>query len=127
MTVSHIAIWTLDIEKSKSFYCDWFGAKAGSLYANENTGFKSYFLEFGDKHCRLELMSTPELKEMDPKRVFGLAHFAIATGSQEKVDSLTKALKDHEFEVISEPRTTGDGYYESVIADPDGNFVEITV
>jgi lactoylglutathione lyase len=126
MTVSHIAIWTLDIEKSKSFYCGWFGAKAGSLYANDTTGFKSYFLDFGDS-CKLELMSTPELVDMDPKRVFGLAHFAIATGSAEKVDSLTKALRDQEFEVISEPRTTGDGYYESVIADPDGNFVEITV
>jgi lactoylglutathione lyase len=127
MIVSHIAIWTLDTEKSKSFYCTWFEARAGSLYVNEETGFTSYFLEFGDNPCRLELMSTPELINMDPKRIFGLAHFAISTGSKQNVNAITKKLKDFNIEIISEPRTTGDGYYESVIADPDGNFVEITV
>lgn len=57
----------------------------------------------------------------------GLIHFAISVGSKEMVDNLTAKLRNDGFEIIGEPRTTGDGYYESVILDPDKNRIEITM
>jgi lactoylglutathione lyase len=55
-----------------------------------------------------------------------LIHLAFSTGSKEKVDALTERLRNDGFEIIGAPRTTGDGYYESVILDPENNIIEIT-
>ena len=57
----------------------------------------------------------------------GLIHFAISVGSKKEVDELKEALRDDGYRVVGEPRTTGDGYYESVVLDPDGNRIEITI
>ena len=65
-----------------------------------------------------------ELEKAGP--FFGLTHFAISVGSRERVDELTEAIRSAGYEITGEPRTTGDGYYESVITDPEGNLVEIT-
>jgi len=126
--IEHLAIWTLNLEKLKDFYVNFFNAKAGNIYINEKTGFKSYFLEFDDG-CRLEIMEKPTVNRQKntDKEVTGLAHFAISVGSKKAVDELTYKLRNSGFKILSEPRTTGDGYYESVIADPDGNRIEITV
>ena len=57
----------------------------------------------------------------------GYAHIAFSVGSREKVDALTERLRSDGFKVVSGPRTTGDGYYESCIVVIEGNQIEITV
>ena len=129
MKIEHIAIWTHDLEKLKSFYERYFNAKAGEKYTNPQKKFESYFLSF-DTGCRLELMkmpSVPDSKNDIYQQFIGLIHFAVSTGSKEKVDQLTTELKHDGYEILDGPRTTGDGYYESVVLDPDGNRVEITI
>jgi lactoylglutathione lyase len=118
--IEHVALWTDDLERSRAWYERWLGGRAGELYVNETRGFSSYFVEF-DGGARLELMRMPG-------QDLGLrAHVAFALGSRERVDSLTEELRAAGVAVLDEPRTTGDGYYESVVADPDGNRVELTV
>jgi lactoylglutathione lyase len=118
--IEHVALWTDDLERLRAWYERWLGARAGGLYLNDANGFSSYFLEF-DGGPRLELMRMPEQE-------LGLrAHVAFSLGSRERVDSLTEELRAAGVPVLSEPRTTGDGYYESVVADPDGNRLELTV
>jgi len=128
MRIEHIALWTQDLERFKRFYVDYFGAVAGSGYVNPAKGFASCFLSFGDG-ARIEAMTTSML---DPVAVepgaqrMGLTHFAVSLGSEEAVDELTQRLKADGYPVLDGPRRTGDGYYESVVLDPDGNRVEIT-
>lgn len=128
MRVEHIAIWTKKLEKMRDFYIRYFGAKAGPMYENVKTGFKSYFLSF-DEGCRLEIMQKASISEYDndDRDMVGFSHFAISVGSKSEVEALTNRMRSEGYRVLSEPRTTGDGYYESVISDPDGNRVEITV
>jgi lactoylglutathione lyase len=127
MRISHIAMYVQDLEVVKEFYIRFFGAKAGELYHNPKTGLKSYFLSFDDG-ARLEIMNKPEMLD-SPKELArtGYAHIAFSVGSKEKVDALTIELKTDGYEVISGPRTTGDGYYESCIVAIEGNQIEITV
>lgn len=126
-SIEHVALWTKDLERMKAFYSQFFGAEAGQKYINEKRGFESYFLTF-QSGARLEIMALPSLRSRtnDGPRA-GYAHIAIAVGSREEVDSLTSRLSSHGYSVVSGPRQTGDGYYESVVLDPDGNEVEITV
>ncbi len=129
MKIEHIAIWVNNLEKMKAFYENHFGAKAGAKYHNPKKNFTSYFLSF-ESGCRLELMHKPEIPENQNNVVsenMGLIHFAISMGSKEKVDSLTNELRTLGFEILGEPRTTGDGYYESVVLDPENNRIEITI
>ena len=125
MTINHIAIWTKDIEKLKDFYTKFFDCTASNKYENKNTNFTSYFLEFS-KGTKLELINIPQLIERSNNTI-GLAHFAVSVGSKDDVDKLTYKLKNEGFKIESEPRNTGDGYYESVIIDPEGNKIEITI
>jgi lactoylglutathione lyase len=126
MKIEHLAIWAQDLEKMKSFYRKYFGAEASPKYFNGEKNFESYFLHFNEG-CRIELMRIPHVNESAKKEMLGFAHIAIAVGGKELVDSLTQKLKSDGFKVVSEPRTTGDGYYESVILDPEGNRIEITI
>jgi len=126
MKIEHLAIWVQDLEKMKSFYCRYFGAQASPKYFNANKNFESYFLHFKEG-CRIELMRIAHVKEFSNKEMLGLAHIALSVGTIELVDSLTQKLKSEGFPVIGDPRTTGDGYYESVILDPEGNRIEITL
>jgi lactoylglutathione lyase len=129
MRIEHVAIWTQDLQALKEFYCKWFQAESGPKYANEVMGFESYFLTF-PSGARLELMRTGLEVEQTPeptKSPAGYAHIAFSTGSEIKVDFLTEQLREAGYTVFDEPRRTGDGYYESVVLDPDGNRVEITV
>lgn len=125
MKIEHTAIYVSDLERSRDFFIKYFGAVSNKLYHNEKTGFRSYFLSF-DGGARLEIMHRPEITEKTASPKFGYAHIAFSVGSRKKVDELTGRFRADGFHIISEPRTTGDGYYESCIADFDGNHIEIT-
>jgi lactoylglutathione lyase len=129
MYIHHLAIWTQDLERLKSFYETYFEAKAGDKYTNPAKRFESYFLTF-DSGSKLELMYLPGMLDRhgDPQaHLSGYAHLSIATGSEEQVDRLTARLLNDGYPLVEGPRRTGDGYYESLVLDPDGNRVEITV
>ena len=73
-------------------------------------------------------MNKPEAKDSGAELArTGFIHGAFSVGSKEKVDELTRWLREDGYQVISGPRTTGDGYYESCILDGEGNQIEITV
>lgn len=129
MSLHHVAIWTHALEPLRAFYETYFSARSGPKYTNPSTGFESYFLTLGSG-AKLEIMTRPGIPQTrdDPLAQFtGLIHIALSVGSREAVDALTTRLEQDGFRVVSAPRTTGDGYYESVVLDPDGNRVEITV
>jgi len=129
MKIEHIAIWTNQLEEMKSFYTSFFCAVPNEKYHNPVKNFHSYFLSF-ESGARLELMQMPDIpgnKNDVMEQNIGLIHFAVSTGSKEQVDALTEAIRLAGYPVIGEPRRTGDGYYESVILDPDGNRVELTI
>ncbi len=126
MKITHIALYTNDLVRSRTFYETYFGGTAGALYHNPKTGLQTYFLSFADG-ARLELMTRPQLKPAADGLCVGWAHLAFSAGSRERVDALTEQLRTDGYSVVSGPRVTGDGYYESCILDPDGNTVEITV
>lgn len=127
MRIEHIAIWSPDIERLKQFYIAYFGAISTDLYKNKKTGFTSYFLTFKEG-TRLEIMNKEEIlpiKQLD-KEQMGYCHLAMSVGTESEVIRLTNSLREDGYRIIGEPRTTGDGYFESVVADPDGNRIELT-
>jgi lactoylglutathione lyase len=129
MKIEHLAIWTTELEAMKAFYIRFFDALPNKKYFNPNKQFSSYFLSFSDG-ARLELMQMPGIPGNSNdiiKQYTGLIHFAISTGSKEKVETLTEAIRQAGYAVIGEPRWTGDGYYESVVTDPENNRIEITI
>lgn len=126
VAITHIALYTKDLEKSRNFYVTYFNGNCSELYKNKS-GFSSYFVSF-DSGVRLEIMNHVELETrpvMD--KVNGLSHIAFSVGSEENVLALTERIVADGYELYSPPRQTGDGYFESCVADPDGNRVEITV
>jgi lactoylglutathione lyase len=130
MMIEHVAIWTNQLEELREFYEAYFSALAGEKYTNEKKGFESYFFTFPSGGTRLELMRVPTLS--DSRTVtqaphIGYVHLAISLGTQERVDALTSRLRSAGIIILDGPRYTGDGYYESVVLDPDGNRVEITI
>lgn len=127
MKIEHIAMYVNDLEAAKNFFVKYFGAAADNCYHNTKTDFRSYFLSF-DEGARLEIMNRPQMKDdiKDPYRT-GFIHIAFSLGSAEKVNALTEKMQSDGYEVISKPRTTGDGYYESCIVDLEGNQIELTV
>ncbi len=125
MKIEHMALYVTDLETMKKFYELYFSAKSNDKYHNPTTGLETYFLSF-DEGSRLELMTRPDMVAQE-KPLFrtGITHLAFSTGSKESVDKLTQRLKNDGYEIISGPRTTGDGYYESCVLDPEGNQIEI--
>ena len=124
--IEHIAMYVNDLERAKDFFTKYFNATADAGYLNKTTGFRSYFLSFEDG-TRLEIMNQSDL--VDNEKVLlriGYVHIAFRVGSRASVDTLTERLKYDGYQVISGPRTTGDGYYESCIRGIEGNLIEIT-
>ena len=127
MKIEHIAMYVNDLESARDFFVQYFGGRANDGYHNRTTDFRSYFISFDDG-ARLEIMKKPDM--MDDRKVLnrtGYIHIAFSVGSWENVDELTKKLQDDGYTVISGPRTTGDGYYESGVVAIEDNQVEITV
>lgn len=125
MGINHIALYVNDLERMRTFYEKYFDAKSNKMYHNQKTGLKTYFLEFNNG-CRLEIMTKDNLtnskKELNDT---GYIHIAFSVGGKDKVNELTKRLENDGYEIISQPRMTGDGYYESCIIDPENNQIEI--
>jgi len=128
MKIEHLAIWVKDIEMMRRFYMTYFNMGSNEKYENTSKQFSSYFLSFEGAETSIELMHNPNiLKAMTDSGVeMGLTHFAISVGSKNNVDALTARLRTDGYSIVGEPRTTGDGYYESVVLDCEGNRIEIT-
>ena len=136
MRIEHIAIWVQDIDKVCEFYRKYFGGNIHPLYHNPTKQFTSRFVTFEDG-ARLEIMHRPDIcqnnyvgtltESMFHVDHLGFAHLSFSVGSKEKVDLLTKEMSNDGITIVGEPRTTGDGYYESVVLDPEGNHIEITI
>ncbi|MCG8700304.1 MAG: SemiSWEET transporter [Bacteroidales bacterium] len=122
-SINHVAIWVNDIELVKNFYLAFLDAKASALYTNSSKNFCSYFVTF-TSGPKLELMSTIT---GSTNKSGCSGHFALSVGSKQKVDELVETCRGKGVVVVGEPRVTGDGFYEAVIADPEGNKIEITV
>ncbi len=127
MRIEHIAMYVNDLEATRDFFIKYFDATSNDGYHNKTTGFQSYFLSFDDG-ARLEIMKKPVMEDGAKDLVrTGYIHIAFSLGSKEAVDVLTERMKQDGYEVVSGPRTTGDGYYESCIVGLEGNQIEITV
>lgn len=126
MRIEHIAMYVSDLESTKDFFIRFFGASSNAKYHNPKTGLQTYFLTFED-NTRLEIMTRPDMVSSEKSLMqTGYIHLAFTVGSKEKVDELTRKLEEAGYKVLSGPRTTGDGYYESCILGPEGNQIEIT-
>ena len=127
MKIEHIAMYVCDLERARDFFVKHLDGKSNSGYHNQKTGFRSYFISF-DNGARLEIMTKPEMADSEKAlNRTGYAHIAFSLGSKEKVDQMTEKLKNDGFSVLSGPRTTGDGYYESCIVAVEENQIELTV
>ncbi|MCW1939982.1 VOC family protein [Bacillus anthracis] len=126
MKIEHVAIWVNDLEEMRDFYKQYFNGEENSLYHNPKKQFESYFITF-EGGARLELMKQVGIDDALQTQTIGYAHIAFSVGSKEKVNELTNTLREAGYPVVNGPRTTGDGYYESVVSDPEGNQIEITI
>jgi lactoylglutathione lyase len=129
MNIHHVAIWSKNIEELSTFYNKYFNAIVGQRYVNIKKGFNSYFLKFenGTSLELMEMKSIPENKNNIDEQYLGIIHIAISVGSKENVDKKTEQLRNDGYQIVSEPRWTGDGYYESCIFDSEKNRIEVTI
>lgn len=127
MRIEHIAMYVNDLEGAREFFLRYLGAVSNEGYYNVRTDFRSYFLSFADG-ARLELMQRPGMEdEHKGLNRTGFIHLAFSLGSREAVDALSARLKQDGYELLSGPRVTGDGYYESCFRVFEGNQIELTV
>ena len=116
-----------ELETARDFFVKYLGGESNDGYHNEKTGFRSFFIRFEDG-ARLEIMNKPSMEDIEkPVNRTGYIHIAFSVGSVEEVDRLTRQFREDGYEILSGPRTTGDGYYESCIVGIEGNQIEITV
>ena len=128
MKIDHIALYCMDLEKIRDFFIRYFNGMSNEMYHNPKTGLKTYILSFKDSDARLELMTRPEIVD-EKQNIYrqGFIHLSFSVDSEKMVDCLTKVLNEDGYQVLSGPRTTGDGYYESCIVGPENILIEITV
>jgi lactoylglutathione lyase len=126
LRVEHVGLWVRNLEQMRDFYVAELGGRTGPLYENARTGFRSYFVSFGSG-ARLELMSRPLDQAAEPagSEAFGYAHVAFRLDSREAVEDAVDRLEAAGVVVLGRPRVTGDGYYEAVVRDPEGNCIEL--
>ncbi|QHT49683.1 glyoxalase/bleomycin resistance/extradiol dioxygenase family protein [Serratia liquefaciens] len=126
MKIAHVALWTRDIDAQVTFWQRYFDGVAGEQYVSRNRpGFVSRFVSLAAGPT-LEIMSLPDLlsAEQTSERV-GWAHIALSVGEESRVDQLAQRAQQEGI-LQAAPRWTGDGFYEAIIRDPDGNAIEIT-
>lgn len=125
MKIAHIALWTRNLDAQVAFWQNVFGGQSNERYVSQNRpGFESHFITL-DEGATIELMTVPTLSNAPEATEFvGWAHIALMVGTKQDVDRLVEQARA-QGTLLSAPRMTGDGYYEAVIADPDGNRVEI--
>ena len=128
MKIEHVALYCIDLEGMRKFFVRYFNAISNEMYHNPKTGLETYILSFENSDARLELMTRPEVEDAK-ENIYrqGFIHLSFSVGTEKMVDSLTKVLKEDGYQVMSGPRTTGDGYYESCIVGPEKILIEITV
>ncbi len=130
MRIHHLAIWCQDIEAMRTFYTTYFDCTSNSMYHNPTKGFSSYFISFAkDDDCKIELMHRADIADNSASNrahTMGFAHFDIEVGTQDDVLALIQRLRADGYTIASEPRHTGDGYFEAAVLDPEGNYVEIS-
>jgi lactoylglutathione lyase len=127
MKLEHVAMYVNDLESARDFFVKYLGGRSNDGYHNSKTDFRSFFISFDDG-ARLEIMNKPGMSDIEkPLNRTGYVHLAFSVGSKEKVDELTEKLTKDGYELISGPRYTGDGYYESCIVGIEGNQIEITI
>ena len=125
MNIEHVAIYVNNLEVEKNFFVKYFNAKASEKYTNFRNDFSSYFLDF-DNGSRVEIMHRQSM--IDPKKAkyrSGYHHVAISVGNRKAVDELTQIMEDDGIYIVAAPRMTGDGYYASIVADPEDNEIEL--
>lgn len=150
MRLEHLAIWAKDLEGVKNFFTKYFNMESNEKYVNTTKGFSSYFLSFKKEKTqstftsvsgysssvvtlqsnpvRIEVMHRHDISDNENGNrgmVYGLAHIAIGVGNKQKVDALTERLRADGYTIIGEPRMTGDGFYESIVEDSEGNYIEL--
>lgn len=127
MVIEHVAMYVNDLERARDFFVRFLNGRSNDGYHNERTGFRSYFISF-DGGARIEIMNKPDMSdERKNLNRTGYAHLAFSTGCKERVDELTEQIRTAGYELISGPRTTGDGYYETCIVAIEGNQIELTI
>jgi lactoylglutathione lyase len=124
MHIDHIAVWTGNIEIEKDFFLKYFECTVNEKYVNPQKQFSSYFITFA-RGARIELMSRADITAGRSGETLGIAHIALNAGSRVKVDRLTETIERDGYIVVTKPRVTGDGYYESTVLDPENNIIEI--
>ena len=128
MRIDHVALYCKDLEEMRNFFIKYFEARSNDQYHNPRTGLRTYILTFPDGDARLELMQRPDTIDVDPSMPnIGFIHLSFSLGSRQAVDEKTKELQHDGFTIVSGPRTTGDGYYETAFLGPEGIQLEITV
>lgn len=125
MNIAHVALWTRNLDAQVKFWETIFSGRSNERYLSKNRqGFASHFIML-DNGPTIELMTVPGLPDAPVYPEFiGWAHIAINVGSKAKVDSMAEQARSGGT-LLSAPRMTGDGFYEAVIADPDGNRIEL--
>jgi lactoylglutathione lyase len=125
MRIAHVALWTTDLDAAADFWRRHFAAQVGEEYVSRNRpGFRSRFVRLADG-AAIELMTGPWIDAAEPAERVGWAHVAVSLGSAEAVDAAARRFEASGL-LLSGPRKTGDGYYEAVVAGPDGAPIEIT-
>ena len=125
--IEHIALATSDVERLSDFY-QQLGAAASPASTDSDTGLQSRVLDFCG--VRLELIEPAGscVCATGNGRLPELMHLGFALGSADAVDELSRIIATAGHRVLQPPRRTGDpGRYESVVLDPDGNRLKLTV
>ena len=125
MEITHIGIWVNDLDPMKAFYTHYFKGVSDEKYTNSIKKFESYFITF-ENGAKLELMHKESIsKDRNKEEQMGMAHIAFSLSSKDEVLLLTEQFRSDGIRIVGGPRTTGDGYFESVVLDVEGNRIEL--
>jgi lactoylglutathione lyase len=125
--IDHIALATDDLACLHGFYRS-LGAVASPTSTDRDTGALSCVMDFCG--VRLVLFERPSSGEAEigNEQAPALLHLGLALGSADAVDELTAVIAAAGHRVVEPPGRNGEaGRYESVVLDPDGNRLKLSV